>query len=215
MLSFLFESPGRPDVPGPSGLKPTLRQGMIVVLWSALLVAAVRAMISWGLFVGPPEVLIMSIATMISVWPPMLLCLLLIVFDRRGPVGRWHVDLRQIGCSYLGIASFLLLEPACLAWAGRTSMIFPLFTILGLFGAWTNTMHLRSIWPKRCDRCGSLAVIATGSFPDRFGPIGGPRSSAGGAACGTMFEKGHATVWQPSTPSIPPPSVGHPDGPRP
>ena len=42
MLSFLFESPGDPDAPSPAGLRPTLRQGMIVVLWSALLVAAVR-----------------------------------------------------------------------------------------------------------------------------------------------------------------------------
>ena len=199
MLSFLFESTGRPDAPGPAPLKPTLRQGMIVVLWSALLVAAVRAMISWGLLGGPPETPDpddrdhdLGLAGDVAL-PPLAR-----VRSARARQGLARRCCPQIGCSYLGIASFLLLEPACLAWTGRTSMIFPLFSIMGLFGAWANTMHLRSIWPKRCDRCGSRAVIATGKYsrpirPDWRAKILGRRARP----AGTAFEKGHATTWSP------------------
>ena len=56
----------RSNIPYPTGLKPTLRQLMIVVLWAALLVAPLRMFRRWGVFEGATEMVCLNVAFLIA-----------------------------------------------------------------------------------------------------------------------------------------------------
>jgi hypothetical protein len=75
--------------PHRSGLKPTLRQLMIFVLWAALLAAAIRAMIRFGLLGDRPEIVFMMVPIMFGFNPSPVLAILLWLLDRPVWVNVW------------------------------------------------------------------------------------------------------------------------------
>ena len=77
------------DEPHPTGLKPTLRQMMIFIVWAALLSAIARAAASGNLMAGGIENLCLTIPVCIGIYPMPILAGLLWALDRPGQVRRW------------------------------------------------------------------------------------------------------------------------------
>jgi hypothetical protein len=187
----------RRDIPSPIGLKPTLRHMMIVILWSALLLTVLRMMLGWGFFGAPPEVVCISVASLVATCPVILLCVLLLSLDRRGPVRVWYFSCCWAGGGFLAGASYLLVDLVCLALSGRPTVTFPLFPITALVCLLGSTMHLRTIWPRRCECCGRRAVIATGRAVRR-GPLEWRNKVEGWCAiCGQAYEREGLRDWLP------------------
>ena len=111
--------------PRPVGLKPTIRHVMIVVLWSALVLVALRVLRLGGLFAAPPEEICLSVAVVFTLWPMLLLTVLLKAIDRRGPVRDWYFACCKVAWSGLAGILLLLVEPVCYILAGRTTRAFP------------------------------------------------------------------------------------------
>src|SRR4029077_6620368 len=63
--------------PHPIGLKPTLRHMMIVILWAALVLAVLRMLMLGGLFVAPPQIVCLNVATFVAAWPMLILAVLI------------------------------------------------------------------------------------------------------------------------------------------
>ena len=146
--------------PSRTGLKPTLRQLMIVILWSALLSAAVRPLLRFGVIGFRVDFDCLMIPLLAGSMPLPLLILLLRLCDTRGPVQDWYRACCTASGSILSGILFLLQDPVCYVLTGKTSLTFPLSPILAAVFFLVGVIQLRSIWPKRCLNCGCRDVIS-------------------------------------------------------
>ncbi len=183
--------------PGPIGLKPTLRQLMIVILWVALLLTFMRAMQGWGLFGNKPEDICMNVGLFIGTCPMPLLWVLLLGLDRRGPVRGWYLTCCGVGYGVLAGASFLLTDAVCFALCGRPTLVFPLFPLPSAVMFWGATMQSRAAWPRRCPCCGCQAAIATWEAARIASPGGRKMAQGWCAICGAACEREGLTAWLP------------------
>jgi hypothetical protein len=148
------------DDPRLTGLKPTLRQLMIFVLWAALLAAATRAMLRFGLLGDRIEVACLIVPIQLGFYPAPILVILLWLLDRRGHVRSWYCSMSLVAGGILAAALFLLQDPACYLLTGKPTMTFPMSPLLGLgclFGSWKQWQLAR---PGVCLNCGRRTVIS-------------------------------------------------------
>jgi hypothetical protein len=155
------------DEPRPTGLKPTLRQLMIFVLWAALVTAAAWEALRWNLFGDRPEIVFMTAPVYLGAVPPPLLAVLFWMLDRPGRVRSWYCSMCMAAGSGLMGSFFLLEDLACYVWSGKPTLSFPfnpLFGIACLFGAWKQWQLAR---PGICPKCGrrSVIIIAQPLYP--------------------------------------------------
>lgn len=173
---------------------------MVFVIWSALLLAAFRMMPGWWVFDVPPEIINLRLAFLVVILPMPLLCVLLRLLDRRGPVRSWYISCCGAGELFLIGASFVIVEPVNFALSGRSTALFRLLLFNGLISVCAGIIQLRTVWPRRCQRCGRRAVIAT-TFPTSEGFRRAPperRRKAQGwcAICGQEYEREGSKAWQ-------------------
>ncbi len=197
--------------PNRTGLQPTLRQMIIVVLWSALLVAPVRLFRRWGLFEGTTEMLCLNVAFLIATWPMLLLGVLLILLDRRNPVRPWYFSCCLAAGGFSTSAGFLLVEPICWAMTGHTTQVWPLLPLAGLICLLGAIMQTRVLWPGRCERCESQTVVATGKMARRVAPEYRNRFEGWCARCGATSEREKGRPWQLPAAALNPTESSDPD----
>jgi hypothetical protein len=185
------------DEPRPSGLKPTLRQLMIFVLFTALLAAMLRAMIRFGLLGDRIEFVCMMVPITFGFYPAPVLVALLWLLDRRGHVRSWYCSMCLAVGSILAAIMFLIEDPVCYLLTGKPTMTFPMCPLLGIacvFGAWKQWQITR---PSICPNCGHRSII-TIAWPIR--PESKRLVNLGKhgwcASCGLEFERKAAGEWR-------------------
>lgn len=188
--------------PRPSGLRPTLRQLMIFILATALLIAAFRAMWRGGYLGNDTRSTCSGVAIFFAAYPMLLLGVLLLGLDRRGPVRTWYFACCWTGMSFISGASFLISDLASYLVSGQRPLIFPVSPILGVVCLWAGSKQLQAVWPRLCPSCGCRAVMAVARplRPDQpKGQLTGQECWC--ATCGARFEKDATPGWQPTTKS--------------
>ena len=149
----------RLDQPHPTGLKPTLRQMMIVVLWAALLTAGTRAAIQWRLLGDRPEFACITVpihSRHLSDAPHGWLTL----GARPSRPRPYLVSLRlHDRGDFQGGILFSLQDPVCYYLTGRPTMTFPMGPIIALVGFSCGWMQWQTARPRQCPSCGRNAVI--------------------------------------------------------
>lgn len=145
--------------PHPSGLKPTLRHLMILVLWSALVFTGLRFLLRLGFFAGTPANVLINLVIAVPLFPAFLLGLLLLCLDRPGPVRGWYVTCCYNVWGLVNLAGFFLVDAVCFATSGHPTVMFPMLPILALLMAFAATRELGFVWPRRCQCCQCRAII--------------------------------------------------------
>jgi hypothetical protein len=185
------------DHESPTGLRPTIRQLMIVVLWAALITAATRQMFRWGLYGTTTENLCMNISMQLGFYLMPILAGLLWLFDRPGRVGRWYVSGCMIATHFLGGFAFTLQDLVCYVLTGKPNMLFPMWQALGLLGFWCGWMQWKTFRPRECPACGRRSVIPVAH---RFHPRHKRKYNLGThgwcATCGASFERKGLEPWK-------------------
>ena len=153
--------------PRAAGLSPTLRQLMILVLAAATICAGLDSSYRYGLLGTTPDMVCLNLAFMLGVWPIPWLILLFFLFDRPGPVRNWYLSSLMAGGGFLTAAAFLMADPASYAVSSRTTLVFPLLPITGIFILVATIFGIRSVRPGKCLSCGRKSVI---SVATRFEP---------------------------------------------
>src|SRR5262245_21565526 len=74
-----------------SGLHPTLRHQLIFVLFSATVIAAYASLLRAGIVGEWPDAVFSRGTPYFLIVSPIWLCVLLLAFDRRGPVRQWYL----------------------------------------------------------------------------------------------------------------------------
>ena len=131
----------------PNGLRPTLRQLMILVVHSALLFALVRPFLRGG------SPLIASIV--IPLTPPLLAGLILLL-DSPGPVKYWLVGL----IASPTLAGFVAWLDFLALWARTRQLdrVFPLLVLLNVLGLASLALVFKRL-PGRCPECGRRTML--------------------------------------------------------
>jgi hypothetical protein len=183
--------------PSRTGLKPTLRQMMIVVLWSALLTAAVRPLLRFGVLGFRVDFSCVIIPILAGSMALPLLIVLLRLFDTRGPVQDWYRTCCMVSTSILSGILFLLQDPVCFAVTGRTTLTFPMSPFIAAVCFWAGANQLRSMWPSRCVRCGRRAVISV-ARPARVSSRRLINTGKDGwcSNCGAMYQRKAKAAWE-------------------
>jgi hypothetical protein len=181
--------------PRPTGLKPTLRQMMVFVLWAALLAAATRAALDTGICARVGFICLIA-PILFGFYAAPFLLILLWLLDRRGHVRNWYCSMCLVAGGILAAALFLLQDPACYLLTGRPTLIFPMGPLLSvgcLFGAWKQWQVAR---PSVCPNCGRRSVI-TIAWPIRPGSKRRINLGKHGwcASCGGEFERKGMGAW--------------------
>ena len=190
----------RREAPLPSGLRPTIRQVLIFILWAALIMAASRALLGWGLLGHDVESYCMSIAMHVAGLPMFLLGMLILVLDRRGSVRSWYVSC-CIGLlwSVVAATALVLQDLVCYLLTGRPTMTFPLMPCVGLFLAWAGfKSQWRLLRPRPCGACGRRAVVPNGRLAHPGRPWDRRAAREGWCAtCGALYERVELAPWKP------------------
>ena len=186
--------------PSPTGLRPTLRQMMIVVLWAGLLFAITKRLLAWKAFGDRAEIACMTVPITLGTYALPLLAALIRGLDRRGPVRSWYVSSCMAGTSVVVGLAFLLQDPACIVLTGHPTMTFPLAPVLGVGCLWAAWHHAKITWPAACPICGQKALIPL-AFPARPGLSRRRRATQRGwcATCGALFERDGKAPWRSRT----------------
>ena len=131
----------------PNGLRPTLRQLMILVIHSALLFALVTPFLRGGSF------LIASIVLPLS--PPLLAGLILLL-DAPGPVKYWLVGLiaSPTLAGFVAWLDFLAVEMG----THGLDRVFPLLALLNVLGLASLYLVSKRL-PRRCSECGRRSML--------------------------------------------------------
>ena len=131
----------------PNGLRPTLRQLMILVVHSALLFALVTPFLRGG------SLLIASIALPLS--PPLLAGLILLL-DAPGPVKYWLVGLiaSPTLAGFVAWLDFLAVEMG----THGLDRVFPLLALLNVLGLASLYLVSKRL-PRRCPECGKRSML--------------------------------------------------------
>ncbi len=138
----------------PHGLRPTIRQLMILVVYGAL-VSAIAATILRD-DSGPPAYLAISVLVPLS---PLVLALLVLIFDRGGPAKAWLVSL----LAHLTFPTFMAWVVGMMMVAGPTVPTYLLLlpATLGTFSLVRATRR----FPRRCPECGVARIASTEAAP--------------------------------------------------
>ncbi len=131
----------------PNGLRPTLRQLMILVVHSALLFALVTPSLRGG------SLLIASIAVPLT--PPLLAGLILLL-DAPGPVKYWLVGLIA-SPTLVGFVAWLDFVAMAMGTHGL-DRVFPLLVLLNVLGLSSLVLVFRRL-PGRCPECGKRSML--------------------------------------------------------
>lgn len=145
--------------PHPTGLRPTLRQAMIVVAWAAVMATMVRAAIEWHLIGTDARISCLVVPVWVAVYPMPILAILLRVLDRPGRVRGWYGSVALTAANFVAAAAFALQDPASLALTGRPSLTFPLGPLLAIGSLAGGWLQWRAARPRACPTCGRCAVI--------------------------------------------------------
>ncbi|WP_435008762.1 hypothetical protein P12x_000026 [Tundrisphaera lichenicola] len=185
------------DEPLSTGLNPTLRQLMILVIWAGLLSAATRAVLQWRLFGDRPEILCMIVPIHLGVYPMPALAILLWAFDRPGKVRDWYRSSCMIGANLASGGLFLLQDPTCYALTGKPTQHFPMALFLGPICLLAGWHQWRAARPRVCPSCGLKSVIPI-AHPARPRSKRLVNSGKRGwcASCGATFERMGKGAWQ-------------------
>ena len=185
--------------PSRTGLKPTIRQMMILVMWAALVSAGVRVLYSSHVIGFSIEFNCIMIPLLVSSIGLPLLVLLLRIFDTRGPVQDWYRAGCMAGGSLLSGLVFLLQDPACYVLIGKTSLTFPTAPLVAAVCLVTGAIQLRSLLPRQCAHCGRRDVI-TVARPARVGSRRLINTGNHGwcANCGATYERKGKEAWAPT-----------------
>jgi hypothetical protein len=190
------------DQPHPTGLKPTLRQMMIVVLWAALLTAGTRAAIQWRLLGDRPEFACINVPIHFGIYPMPLMAGLLWVLDRPGRVRTWYRSACMIAAHFQGGILFSLQDPVCYALTGRPTMTFPMGPIMALVGFSCGWMQWQTARPRQCPSCGRNSVIPIAHI---VSPRSKRKFNTGKhgwcASCGVSCEREGKQEWRLSGPT--------------
>ncbi len=190
------------DKPHPTGLKPTLRQMMIVVLWAALLTAGIRAAIHWQIFGDSPEMACVAVPINLGIWPMPLLAALIWLLDRPGQVRTWYRSVCMIVASFLSGILFSLQDLACYYLTGRPTLTFPMGPIASLVFFWCGWMQWQQATPRRCPSCERKSVIPV-ARPLRPGSKRMFNTGKCGwcAICGASCERESKEEWRLTSPT--------------
>ena len=131
----------------PNGLRPTLRQLMILVVHSALLCALVAPFLRGG------SLLIASIVLPLS--PPLLAGLVLLL-DTPGPVKYWLVGLIA-SPTLAGFVAWLDFLAVAMGPRGL-DRVFPLLVLLNVLGLSSLFLVFKRL-PRRCPECGKRSML--------------------------------------------------------
>ncbi len=143
----------------PTGLKPTLRQMMIIVVWAALMTAASRQAYRWGGYGATVESYCQNVSIQVGIYLMPILAILLWLLDRPGRVRAWYRSGCLIAAHFLGGFVFILQDLVCYVLTGKTTMLFPMWPIIGLVGFWCGWKQWQSARPRECPECGRRSVI--------------------------------------------------------
>ena len=187
------------EQPSRTGLKPAIRQMMILVMWSALLSAAARFLLTMHVIGFSTEFNCIMIPFLASSIGLPLLVLLLRIFDTRGPVQDWYRACCVAGGSVLSGLVFLLQDPACYVLIGKTSMTFPMSPLVAAVCLLTGAIQVRSLLARQCARCGRRDVIPV-ARPARVGSRRFINTGNHGwcANCGATYERKRTEAWAPT-----------------
>lgn len=184
--------------PRPRGLKPTLRQVMIVVLWAAIDLAGVRLMAEADAFGPRRDVACVVVAMAVAAVPMPLLAILIAVLDRPGPIRDWYLTLSALGFVGVVCVAILAQEPVCYLLTGGFSPYFFLPLLLVPAGVGP----IREIWwrvrPGVCASCGRRSVISVRKPGSRLAEMTGLHGWC--ATCGAAFVR--AKVTEPWSASV-------------
>ena len=144
----------------PTGLGPSIRQVMIVVLWAALLLTVFRFAARWHFFHQPAPIFWLVVPVLVACYPMPWLALLLRLGDRPGPVRTWWVSACLATAGLVAGVSFLGQDLLCFLQSGQPTGTFPLAPLMGLMALWSGARQWQSLTPGLCPSCGRRSVIA-------------------------------------------------------
>ena len=183
--------------PSPTGLKPTIRQLMIVILWAALLIAATRTAVVYHLLGNTPDMVCLMVPVIVNAYPMPLLALLFWLLDRPGLLRRWYMAGCLIVASFAGGILFSLMDPVCYALTGKPTMIAPMGPICALVAFWCSWKQWQVARPGSCPRCGCPSVIP---IAVRLHPRSRRFVNTGNhgwcASCGQYCERRLSEAWK-------------------
>jgi hypothetical protein len=180
-----------PRIPQPYGLRPTLRQLMLVVLGCTLFLGllsmesrkgAIRDEGWLGAFWG---------SIMLA---PGLIALPLCFLDRPGPVREWSVKC-WLSLVLVTLTLISLGQLAGFGWTDQGTFRLVLHALILVCGCIGTVIVYRSLRPARCSSCGRLAVIPLIDSPVKPQD---PRAQSGWcAACGQDYRRKGLAPWEP------------------
>ena len=184
--------------PSPAGLRPTIRQLMILVLGVAAFLAPLFGLLKAGLLGNRTEDVCLAVALLVATCPGPLLMALLAALDRRGPTRGWYIRRVMAAGSALAGVSMLTVDPICRALTGRTTIVFPMLPVVGVICLWGFAAEWRSTRPGRCPSCGRMSVIAVAT---RFRPPRVRVDDGWCARCGEVYAREGSGPWTSRGPS--------------
>ena len=131
----------------PNGLRPTLRQLMILVVHSALLFALVTPFLRGGSIL---------FATIVLPLSPPLLAGLILLLDSPGPVKYWLVGLiaSPTLAGFVAWLDFLAVEMG----THGLDRVVPLLVLLNVLGLASLFLVFKRL-PRRCPECGKRSML--------------------------------------------------------
>jgi hypothetical protein len=187
----------------PLGLKPTLRQLMIVVVWAALMTAAARQMYRWGLYGTTIESYCQNVAIQVGIYLMPTLAILLWFLDRPGRVRGWYCSGCMIAAHFLGGFVFIFQDIVCYVLTGKPTMLFPMWPTIGLVGFWCGWKQWQTARPRDCPLCDHRSVIPI-AVPLRPGSKRKYNIGKYGwcASCGAPCERNYDKEWRLAEPTL-------------
>ena len=131
----------------PHGLHPTLRHLMILVVYFALVFALAAPLLRAGEAA--------QLTLLLPLTPP-LLALLVLMFDRPGPVKYWLVGLIA-SPTLLGFVAWLDFLAVAMGTHGL-DRVFPLLVLLNVLALSSLVLVFKRL-PKRCPECGKRSML--------------------------------------------------------
>jgi hypothetical protein len=122
---------------------------------------------------------------------------LLWLLDRRGRVCNWYCSSCMIAACFLGGVVYSLSDSICYLLTGKTTILFPMWPIMGLVGFWCGWNQWQSARPRDCPECGRRSVIPI-AVPIRTGSKRKFNTGKHGwcASCGATCERNYDKEWR-------------------
>jgi hypothetical protein len=139
------------------GLRPTLRQLLILVLFFALVSAVMVPPLKSGSYL---------IASFVLPFTLPILAVLILLFDRRGPIKFWLVGLLAslflpAVVVWVDAMVAIALGPQITQWSVSSAQGIVILVILNSLGI-SVLFRVRRYWPRRCPECRSRALLPLG-----------------------------------------------------